>query len=62
MNIMRTPQPALLAFFVFATLCASALRAQEAQSQDTNQSQSSSTATANNAGQTAAAAYAAGDT
>ena len=60
MNIMRTPQPALLAFFVFATLCASALRAQEAQSQDTNQSQSSSTATANNAGQTAAAAYAAG--
>ncbi len=57
MNILRKPQ---LAFLVFATLGASALHAQEAPSQDTNQSQSSSSATANNAGQTAAAAYAAG--
>jgi cobalt-zinc-cadmium efflux system outer membrane protein len=60
MKILRKPQPAFLAFFVFATLGASALRAQEAPSQDTNQSQSSSSSTANDAGQTAAAAYAAG--
>jgi len=60
MNIFLKPQPAFLAVFVLATLGASALRAQQAPSQDTNQSQSSSSATANNAGQTAAAAYAAG--
>jgi outer membrane protein, heavy metal efflux system len=47
---LKPQQPAFLAFFVFATLGASALRAQEAPSQDTNQSQSSSAA-----GQTAAA-------
>jgi outer membrane protein, heavy metal efflux system len=53
MKIFLKPQPAFLAFFVFATLGASALRAQEAPSQDTNQSQSSSATNA--AGQTAAA-------
>jgi outer membrane protein, heavy metal efflux system len=53
MKIFLKPQPAFLAFFVAATLGASALRAQEAPSQDTNQSQSSSTA--NNTDQTAAA-------
>jgi outer membrane protein, heavy metal efflux system len=58
MKIILKPQPAFLAFFVFATLGASAIRAQSAPSQDTNQSQSSSTAS--DAGQTAAAAYAAG--
>ena len=52
MKIFLKPQPAFLAFFVFATLGAS-VRAQEAPSQETNQSQSSSTANA--AGQTAAA-------
>ena len=60
MNILRKPQPAFLACFVFATLGASALRAQQAPSKDTNHSQSSSSSSANNAGQTAAAAYAAG--
>ena len=50
MKIFLKPQPALLGFFVFATLGASIVRAQEAPSPDTNQSQSSSTA-----GQTAAA-------
>ena len=60
MKLLLKPQPAFLAFFVFATLGASALHAQQAPSQDTNQSQSSSSSTANNAGQTAAAAYAAG--
>jgi cobalt-zinc-cadmium efflux system outer membrane protein len=60
MNILRKPQPAFLACFVFATLCASALRAQQAPSKDTNHSQSSSSSSANDAGQTAAAAYAAG--
>jgi len=60
MKIFLKPQPVFLAFFVFATLGASALHAQQAPSQDTNQSQSSSSSTANSAGQTAAAAYAAG--
>jgi cobalt-zinc-cadmium efflux system outer membrane protein len=60
MNILRKPQPAFLACFVFATLGASALRAQQAPSKDTNHSQSSSSSSANDAGQTAAAAYAAG--
>jgi outer membrane protein, heavy metal efflux system len=55
MKIFLKPQPAFLAFFVFATLGASALRAQEAPSPNTNQSQSSSSSTANNDGQTAAA-------
>jgi cobalt-zinc-cadmium efflux system outer membrane protein len=58
MKILRTSQ---LAFFVLATLAAPALYAQQdAPSQDTNQSQSNSSSTANDAGQTAAAAYAAG--
>jgi len=60
MKILRKPQSVFLAFFLFATLSASTLRAQQAPSQDTNQSQSSSSYTANNAGQTAATAYAAG--
>jgi cobalt-zinc-cadmium efflux system outer membrane protein len=63
MNTLHKPQPAILtslAFFLCATLGAPALRAQEAPSQDTNHSQASSSATANAAGQTTAAAYAAG--
>jgi cobalt-zinc-cadmium efflux system outer membrane protein len=59
MKILRKPQPALLAL-VLATLSATALRAQEAPSHDTNQSVSSSSSSANDAGSTAAAAYAAG--
>jgi outer membrane protein, heavy metal efflux system len=60
MKILRTPKSAALALLVLATLGASALRAQQAPSQDTNQSQSSSSSSASNAGQTAAASYAAG--
>ena len=60
MKILHKPQPAFLALFVFATLGASALRAQQPPAQDPDQSQSSSSSSANDAGQTAAAAYAAG--
>jgi len=60
MKILRKPQPAFLALLAFATLGASALRSQQAPSQNTNQSQSSSSSSASNAAQTAAAAYAAG--
>jgi cobalt-zinc-cadmium efflux system outer membrane protein len=62
MNLLRNPQSAVLTLLALATIAAPpALRAQEAPSQDTNQSQSSSSSSANAAGQTAAAAYAAGE-
>jgi outer membrane protein, heavy metal efflux system len=62
MNTLRRPKPVFLTFLAFAlaTLGAPALRAQEAPSQDTNHSQASSSSNANDSGQTAAAAYAAG--
>jgi cobalt-zinc-cadmium efflux system outer membrane protein len=60
MKILRKPQPAFLALLAFATLGASALRSQQAPSQDTNQSQSSSSSSASNGAQTPATAYAAG--
>ena len=59
MNLIRYTQPAFLAL-VLTTLATEPLHAQQAPSNDTNHSQSSSSATATNAGQTAAAAYAAG--
>jgi len=60
MKILRNPQPAFLALVLTTLAAAPALHAQEAPSQDTNHSQSSSSSSAYNAGQTSAAAYAAG--
>jgi len=64
MKILLNPQPPLIAL-ALATLSATALHAQtspspQAPSHDTNQSVSSSSTSANDAGSTAAAAYAAG--
>jgi len=60
MKILRNTQPAFLTLVLATLAAAPTLRAQEAPSHDTNQSQSSSSSAADNAGQTAAAAYAAG--